>query len=256
MAYTPDFRAGAARGFAQTGTVDAGLRAYMLRVYNWMTSGLLLTGIIAYAVSNTSLRDAFYHIVPTAMGERLQPTALGFVSMFAPLGFVMVLSFGVNRLSRGTAQALYWAFCAAMGASLASLFFVYAGESIARVFFITAATFAATSIWGYTTKQDLSRAGGFLFMGLIGVVIASVVNMFVMSSALQFVVSVIGVLVFTGLTAYDTQRIRATYTQFVSYAGQDEADKRSVYDALSLYLNFINLFMMLLQLTGNRNSSS
>jgi hypothetical protein len=162
---------------------------------------------------------------------------------------------GVNRLSKSAAQTLYWVFCAAMGASLTNVFLAYTGESIVRVFFITAGTFAAMSIYGYTTRADLSRFGSFLFMGLIGIIIAGLVNMFIGSSALQFAISVIGVVVFTGLTAFDTQRIKATYVQYAYADGVDAAGKRSVYDALSLYLNFINLFMLLLQLLGNRNSN-
>ena len=257
MAFSPDYRTypGAAR-VASGAVVDAGLRAYMLRVYNWMTSGLLLTGIIAYAIANTSVIELFYHQVVTARGVVVQPTGLAWLAMFAPMGFVMVLSFGVNRLSKTSVQAIYWLFCAAMGASLTNIFLIYAHDSIARVFFITAGTFAATSLYGYTTKSDLSRMGSFLFMGLIGIVIASLVNIFVGSTALQFAISVIGVLVFVGLTAFDTQRIKATYVQYASMDGTDEAGKRSVYDALSLYLNFINLFMFLLQLFGGGRGSS
>jgi len=165
-----------------------------------------------------------------------------------------VLSFGVNRLSRTATQALFWAFAATMGVSLANIFVVYASTSIGTVFFVTAATFAAMSLYGYTTNADLSRFGSFLIMGLTGVVIASVVNIFVGSSALQFGISIIGVLVFVGLTAYDTQRIKGDYTQFAYAEGTDLAAKRSVFDALSLYLNFINLFMLLLQIFGGRNS--
>jgi FtsH-binding integral membrane protein len=258
MAYSPDFRATSrpVGGIAGAAALDAGLRAYMLRVYNWMASGLLLTGIVAYGVANTSLIQLFYHAVPTEYGTRIMPTGLGTISMFAPLAFVLVLSFGVNRMSRSTVQALYWAFCVAMGASLTNIFLIYAHDSIARVFFISAAMFAGMSIYGYTTKADLSRMGSFLIMGLWGVVLASVLNMFMHSSALQFAISIIGVVVFTGLTAYDTQRIKVNYTQFAYAQGPDDAAKRSVYDALSLYLNFINLFMLLLQLTGNRNSNN
>ncbi len=254
MAYSPDFR-GASRpmGVSQAAVLDQGLRAYLLRVYNWMASGLLLTGIVAYAVAETPLRDAFYRPVVSQFGQMVvRPTGLATIAMFAPLVFVMVLSFGVNRLSRGAAQALYWTFCAVMGASLANILLVYSGTSIATTFFITAGTFAAMSIWGYTTKADLSRMGGFLIMGLIGIILASLVNFFVHSSAIAFAVSIIGVLVFTGLTAYDTQRIKATYVNFAYAEGPELAAKRSVYDALSLYLNFINLFMLLLQLTGSR----
>ena len=258
MAYSPDFRSTSApmSGVAGAAALDQGLRAYMLRVYNWMASGLLLTGIVAYGVANTSLLTLFYRAVPTEYGTRIMPTGLGTLSMFAPLAFVLVLSFGVNKLSRSSVQALYWAFCVAMGASLTSIFLVYAHDSIARVFFISAAMFAGMSIYGYTTKSDLSRMGSFLIMGLWGIVLASVVNMFVHSSGIQFAVSIIGVIVFTGLTAYDTQRIKVSYTQFAYAEGTDGAAKRSVYDALSLYLNFINLFMMLLQLTGNRSNNN
>jgi FtsH-binding integral membrane protein len=260
MAYSPDFRASPpfAGGAAQAAVLDQGLRAYMLRVYNWMASGLLLTGIVAYAVANTSLRDSFYHQVPTAFGQMvLRPTGLATLCMIAPIGFVMVLSFGVNRLSRSTAQALYWAFCAVMGASLANIFLVYAQSSIASTFMITAGTFAAMSIWGYTTRTDLSRMGSFLIMGLFGIIIASLVNVvFLHAAGLQFAISIIGVVVFTGLTAWDTQRIKVSYVNFAHADGPDAAAKRSVYDALNLYLNFINLFMMLLQLTGNRSSSN
>jgi FtsH-binding integral membrane protein len=153
-------------------------------------------------------------------------------------------------------QGLFWAFCVAMGASLTNIFIVYTDESIVRVFFITAATFGAMSLYGYTTRSDLTRMGSFLIMGLFGIILASLVNMFIGSAGLQFAVSIIGVLIFVGLTAYDTQRIKADYVQFSYAQGTDMAARRSVYDALSLLLNFINLFMLLLQLTGNRNSSS
>ncbi len=259
MALSPDYRTypGAARGgVASAAVLDAGLRAYMLRVYNWMASGLLLTGIVAYVVANTSLIQLFYQQVATPRGIAIQPTGLGWLSVFAPLAFVLVLSFGVNRMSKSTVQAIFWAFCAAMGLSLTNIFLIYSHELIVRVFFITAATFAAMSIWGYTTKSDLSRFASFLFMGLIGIIIASLVNVFVGSSALQFAISIIGVLVFTGLTAFDTQRIKSNYLQFAYAEGTDDAGKRSVYDALSLYLNFINLFMLLLQLMGNSRSSN
>jgi uncharacterized protein len=256
MALSPDFRSysGVSGSAATQAVVDAGLRAYMLRVYNWMASGLLLTGIVAYFIANTSLLNLFYHQVTTPAGVVVQPTVLALISIFAPLAFVMVLSLGVNRLSRSTAQMLYWAFCAAMGASLTNIFLIYTSDSIVRVFFITAATFGAVSLYGYTTQRDLSRMGSFLFMGLIGIIIAALVNMFMQSTAMQFAISIIGVIVFTGLTAYDTQRIKADYVQYAYSYGPEQATKRSVYDALSLYLNFINLFMLLLQLLGNRNS--
>jgi FtsH-binding integral membrane protein len=260
MAYSPDFRANPpfAGGAAQAAVLDQGLRAYMLRVYNWMASGLLLTAIVAFAVAETSLRDAFYHQVQGNFGQMvMRPTGLATLCMIAPLGFVLVLSFGINRLSRGTAQALYWAFCGVMGASISNIFLVYEHSSIASTFLVAASMFAAMSIWGYTTNRDLSRMGSFLMMGLFGIIIASVVNiLFLHAAGMQFAISIIGVVVFTGLTAWDTQRIKASYLNFAYAEGPDAAAKRSVYDALNLYLNFINLFMMLLQLTGNRNSNS
>jgi FtsH-binding integral membrane protein len=257
MAFSPEYRTYTRASPAITAAaLDAGLRAYMLRVYNWMASGLVLTGIVSWVIAHTSLIDAFYPLVQTPFGTYARTASpLAMICIFAPLAFVLVLSLGVNRLSTTTAQALFWLFCAAMGASLTNIFLIYTAESIVRVFFITAATFAGMSIWGYTTRSDLSRMGSFLMMGLIGIIIASLVNIFFASSALQFAISVIGVVVFTGLTAYDTQRIKANYTQFAYAEGPDLAAKRAVYDALALYLNFINLFMLLLQLLGNRNNS-
>ena len=256
MAFTPDFRTYAPAPAATDAVLDAGLRAHMLRIYNWMTSGLVLTGIVAYAIANTQLVSLFWRQVVTARGGvSVQPTMLGYAAIFAPLAFVLVMSFGINKLSRPAAQALFWAFAAAMGASLSNIFLIYTGGSIARVFFITAATFGAMSIYGYTTKADLGRFGSFLMMGLIGIIIASVVNMFIGSTAMQFAISVIGVLVFVGLTAWDTQRIKNDYVQFAYALGPDEAAKRSIMDSLALYLNFINLFTLLLSLFGNRNSS-
>ncbi len=253
MALSPDFRTYTrAPSSAQTAVLDAGLRAYMLRVYNWMASGLLLTGAVAYAIANTSAINAFYPLVQTPYGMMRHATGLAYIAMFAPLAFVLALSFGVNKMSRTTVQTLFWVFAATMGASLSSIFLIYTSQSIVLVFFVCAATFAAMSLYGYTTKTDLSRFGSFLIMGLFGVIIASVINMFMRSSELQFAVSVIGVLVFTGLTAWDTQRIKANYIQFAYAEGGDLAAKRSVFDALSLYLNFINLFILMLQLMGNR----
>lgn len=233
--------------------VDAGLRSYMLRVYNWMASGLLLTGIVAlFVASSPAVFELFYQRTVTPQGVIAGPTLLGLIAIFSPLAFVLVLSFGINRLSAQTAQLLYWAFAAVMGLSLANIFVIYTGTSIARVFFITAGTFALTSAWGYATKRDLTRMGSFMMMGLIGIILASVVNMFIGSSALQFAVSVIGVVVFVGLIAWDSQRIRNDYIETIQYAGMDVAAKRSVYDALALYLNFINLFQLLLMFMGQR----
>ncbi len=257
MAMSPDYRTyTGARSAESAAVLDAGLRAYMLRVYNWMASGLLLTALVAYGIANTGLINAFYAPVMTARGMALHPTGLAWIAIISPLAFVMVLSFGVNRLSTTTVQALFWAFCVAMGASLTNIFIQYTGESIVRTFFITAATFGGMSLYGYATKADLSKMGSFLMMGLMGIVIAGLVNVFIGSSGLQFAISIIGVLVFVGLTAYDTQRIKADYVQFSYAQGSDIAARRSVYDALGLLLNFINLFMLLLQLTGNRNSNN
>jgi FtsH-binding integral membrane protein len=228
----------------------------MLRVYNWMTSGLLVTGIVAYGIASVpSIYELFYPMTETARGLRHVPGPLAYISMFAPLAFVLVLSFGVNKLSATTVQALFWAFCAAMGASITNIFQIYTGQSVTQVFFVTAGTFAAMSIYGYTTRSDLTKLGGFLMMGLFGIIIASLVNMFVGSGALQFAISVIGVLVFVGLTAYDTQRIKSDYVQFAYAAGPQEAAKRAVFDSLQLLLNFINLFLLLLQLVGVRNNN-
>ena len=254
MAFLPDRTYAPAT--VSAGEIDQGLRSYMMRVYNWMSSGLVLTGAVAYGIANTSLIDLFYHQVRTVRGIAIQPTLLGYAAIFAPLVFVMVLSFGVNRLSRTATQALFWAFAATMGASLANIFLIYSGSSIARVFFITAGTFGAMSLWGYTTRRDLTAMGSFLMMGLFGIILASLVNMFIGSTALQFGISIIGVLIFVGLTAYDTQRIKGDYQQFAYAQGTDIAAKRSVFDALTLYLNFINLFTLLLQLFGGRNSSN
>ncbi len=256
MAYSPDYRTypGARQSAsASSAILDAGLRSYMLRVYNWMTSGLLLTGIVAYLIANTSAINAFYPVVQTSYGPERTAGPLAMISIFAPLAFVLVLSFGINKLSRTTAQTLYWVFCATMGASLTNIFLIYTDTAIVRVFFITAATFAGMSLYGYTTRSDLSRWGSFLIMGLFGVIIASLINVFFHSTELQFIVSIVGVLVFVGLTAYDTQRIKATYIQYAYAEGTELAAKRSVYDALSLYLNFINLFLLMLQLFGSGN---
>jgi uncharacterized protein len=263
MALQPDYRATTgAPGWGRAATadavaVDAGLRAYMLRVYNWMASGLVLTGIVAYLIANVpELQALFYQRVMTPRGAAVQPTILAYVAMFAPLAFVLVLSFGINRLSKGTAQALFWAFAAVMGASMAHIFLVFTGASVARAFFVTAGMFAAISVYGYTTKSDLTRMGSFMMMGLFGIIIAGLVNMFIGSTALQFAISVLGVVVFVGLTAYDTQRIKADYVQYAYAEGTDEAGKRSVMDALGLYLNFINLFQLMMQFMGVRQSDN
>lgn len=242
---------------ADAAAIDAGLRAYMLRVYNWMASGLLLTGIVAFFIANNAtVAKMFWTVGRSASGYvAVQPTLLGWAAILSPLVFVLVLSFGINRLSKTTAQALFWAFCAAMGASMSNIFFLYVGTSIASVFFITAGTFAAMSLWGYTTGRDLSGMGSFLLMGLIGIILAGIVNIFLGSGVLALAINVLGVLIFVGLIAYDTQRIKTDYIQFAYADGVEMAGKRSVMDALQLYLNFINLFQFLLSLMGQRNSN-
>ncbi len=233
------------------GAVDQGLRQHMLRVYNYMTSGLVVTGLVAWAMYSLSFVTEGGSVVGvTALGAAVYGSPLKWLVMLAPLGFVMALSFGINRMSFGTLQILFWAFAAVMGISLATIFATFTGSSIARVFFITAGTFAGMSLWGYTTKRDLTGMGNFLIMGLIGIIIASVVNIFVGSSAIQFAVSVLGVLIFTGLTAYDTQRIKNDYLEMRNHG--EAVGKMAIMGAVSLYLDFINLFMMLLSLFGNR----
>ncbi|MGA7712604.1 MAG: Bax inhibitor-1/YccA family protein [Rhizomicrobium sp.] len=232
---------------AQAGVIDAGLRAYMLRVYNYMLVGLGLTGATAWITANTSLRELFFVYVPQGHGYGL--TMLGMIAIFAPLGLVLLLSFRINRMSVGAAQAMFWAYAGLIGISVASILLNFTGESVARVFFITAATFGAMSLWGYTTKRDLTGFGSFLFMGLIGIIIAMLVNMFLQSSMMQFVISVLGVLIFTGLTAYDTQNIKDMY---VASDDGTVAGRKSIIGALRLYLDFVNLFFMLIQLFGNR----
>lgn len=237
--------------------IDEGLRAYMLKVYNYMGLGLVVTGLVAYFGSQmaitTSSTNAAAQLADgtllTQWGVLLYTSPLMWVVALAPLAFVLVLSFGINKLSVPAAQATFWAFAAVMGLSLSSIFLVYTGASIAKVFFITAAMFGSMSLWGYTTKRDLTGMGSFLMMGLIGIIIASVVNIFFNSGALSFGISIVGVLVFTGLTAYDTQKIKESYSEG---HGAEMLAKGAIMGALSLYLDFINLFMMLLRLFGNR----
>ena len=232
---------------ARAAEIDVGLREYMLKVYNYMASGLALTGIIAYLTANTpAVLNLFY--APVA-GGGFAPTMLAYVAMFSPFAFILALSFGINRMKASTAQMVFWAFAAVMGLSLSHIFLTFTGVSITRVFFIAAGTFAAMSLYGYTTKRDLTGIGSFLIMGLFGIIIASVVNMFLQSAAMQFVISVVGVLVFVGLTAYDTQKIKNVYLQS---DGAEVMAKKTIMGALTLYLDFINLFLMLLHLFGDR----
>lgn len=226
---------------SRTSTYDASLRSYMVKVYNLMTLALGLSGFVAYLVANT---PALFHL--------FFQTPLSWVVMLAPIGFVMFFGYKINRISAASAQTYLWVFSALMGISLSSILIAYTGTSVARVFFITASCFGAMSLYGYTTKKDLTGMGSFLIMGVIGLLIASLVNIFMQSSAMQFAISVIGTLVFIGLTAYDTQRIKQTYYQF---AGDREmVGKAAVMGALSLYMDFINLFIMLVQLLGDRRN--
>jgi FtsH-binding integral membrane protein len=225
-------------GTADRALFDEGLRRHMLRVYNYMGLGLVLTGVVAFVVGTT---PALY--VP------IFSSPLKWVVMLAPLAFVFFFSFRIQSMSAGAAQITYWAFCAVMGLSMAAIFLVFTGTSIARTFFIAASMFGAMSLYGYTTKRDLSKFGSFLIMGLIGVVIASLVNIFVGSTALQFAISVIGILVFVGLTAWDTQTIKEQYAE--NY-GAEALQKLAVFGAFSLYLDFINIFQLLLNFTGQR----
>ena len=241
------------RSFTKTAdqaAIDEGLRAYMLKVYNYMTTGLVLTGFIAYFFGKASV-EAYVPggVILTPIGNMLFNSGLSFVIMLAPLGFVFYLSARINKMSTTSAQITFWLFASIMGLSLASIFVQFTHSSIARVFFITAGTFGAMSLYGYTTKRDLTKLGGFLFMGLIGVIIASIVNIFFQSGMMAFVISVIGVLVFVGLTAYDTQKIKNMY--LASDSGE-LMGKKAVMGALTLYLDFINLFIMLLRLFGQR----
>jgi FtsH-binding integral membrane protein len=231
--------------------VDEGLRAYMLRVYNYMALGLAITGAIALGTFMVAVNvdPATGARSLTEIGQLLYASPLKWVVIFAPLALVFFLSFRIDRLSVGAAQSLFWIYAALVGLSLSVIFLVFTGQSITRVFFVTAAAFGGLSLYGYTTKTDLGPLRTFLFMGLIGIIIAFLVNIWLESSMLQWIASVAGVLVFSGLTAYDTQQIKEMY-----YAGDDEAvaGRKAVMGALRLYLDFINLFMMLLQLFGNR----
>jgi len=239
---------------AETHVIDEGLRAYMLKVYNYMTSGVFLTGIVSLLLFKLS---GGYNIQVTEMGitgttsigNMIYSSPLAWIIMLAPLGVVFYMSFGIRKMSVSKAQGTFWIFAALMGASLSSIFVVYTGASITRVFFITAATFGAMSIYGYTTKRDLTKLGSFLMMGLIGIIIASIVNIFMKSTMMYFVISIIGVLIFVGLTAYDTQKIKNMY--LASDTGE-VMGKKAVMGALTLYLDFINLFIMLLRLFGQR----
>jgi FtsH-binding integral membrane protein len=239
------------RSSASEAIIDEGLRAYMLKVYNYMGSGVLLTGVIALMFFKMAVvtSDGGEIIGLTNFGNSIYNSGLKWVIMLAPLGVVFYMSFGIAKMSASKAQTTFWVFAALMGASLSSIFLMYTGASITRVFFITAGTFGAMSIYGYTTKKDLTKLGSFLMMGLFGIIIASVVNIFMKSTMMYFVISILGVLIFVGLTAYDTQKIKNMY--MASDSGE-LMGKKAVMGALTLYLDFINLFIMLLRLFGQR----
>ncbi|RXT17035.1 hypothetical protein B5P46_30385 [Rhizobium leguminosarum] len=231
---------------AQTGEmIDQGLRAYMLKVYNLMALGLAITGVAAYL----SFQFAFANGELTAFGQAIYVSPLKWVVILAPLALVFFLSFRINSMTVAAAQTTFAVYAALVGLSLSSIFLIYTGQSVVQTFFVTAASFGALSLYGYTTKRDLSAMGSFLIMGLFGLIIASIVNIFLASSAVQFAISVLGVLIFAGLTAYDTQRIKELYLEADDVA---VAGRKAIMGALTLYLDFINLFMFLLQFMGNR----
>ncbi|MBP2484927.1 FtsH-binding integral membrane protein [Rhizobium leguminosarum] len=231
---------------AQTGEmIDQGLRAYMLKVYNLMALGLAITGVAAYL----SFQFAFANGELTAFGQAIYVSPLKWVVILAPLALVFFLSFRINTMTVAAAQTTFAVYAALVGLSLSSIFLIYTGQSVVQTFFVTAASFGALSLYGYTTKRNLSAMGSFLMMGLFGLIIASLVNIFLASSAVQFVISVLGVLIFAGLTAYDTQRIKELYLEADDVA---VAGRKAIMGALTLYLDFINLFMFLLQFMGNR----
>lgn len=238
-------------GSRDDATIDQGLRSYMIKVYNLMAGGLAITGIAAYAMFTMSVVTNGNGDITalTPLGQTVFGSPLKWVLMFAPLGMVLFLSFRVHKMSVTAAQATFWAYAAMVGLSLSTIFMVYTQQSVVQVFFVTAASFGALSLFGYTTKRDLSAWGSFLFMGVIGIIIASVVNIFLASSALTFAISAIGVLVFAGLTAYDTQQIKEMYYEG---DGSDVMGRKAIMGALRLYLDFINMFMFLLQLFGQR----
>ena len=239
------------RGYAaDRAVIDAGLRAHMIRVYNYMAIGVALTGLVAwFTFQAAATTTAGGGIALTPLGQTLFNSPLMWVLMLGPLALVFVISFGINRLSASAAMTLFFIYAASLGLSLATIFIAFTETSIARVFFISAASFGALSMWGYTTQRNLSPMGSFLIMGLFGIIIASLVNIFLASSALNWIISVIGVIVFAGLTAWDTQKIKEMYS---AYDDGTVAGRKAVMGALSLYLDFINLFMMLLRLFGDR----
>ncbi|EKE43928.1 membrane protein, putative [Oceaniovalibus guishaninsula JLT2003] len=255
MAQHQTIRAGVG---ARTAEIDQGLRAHMSKVYGTMSVGIFITGLAAWAFAGLATSDIATvaqvagDTYLTAFGQAIYASPLRWLILFAPL--IMVFAFGavINRISAAGAQLFFYAFAVLMGLSLSSIFLVYTGVSIAQTFFITAASFAGLSLWGYTTKKDISAWGSFLIMGVIGLIIASIVNIFLVSSSLMFAISALGVLIFAGLTAYDTQRIKTDYISHASQMDREWLDKSAIMGALTMYLNFINLFMFLLSFLGNR----
>ena len=240
--------------FNRAGTADqafdVGLRAHMIRVYNYMASGLALSGIVAFALfASPELRGIFFETGLTRGGNVMVVglNVLGWVAILAPMGLLLLVGFRAAQMSVAGVQAVYWAVTALMGVSLSLLLFRYTGASVARTFFVTAASFGALSLYGYTTKRDLTAMGKFLFMGLVGIVLASLVNMFMGSQGLSFIISILGVLIFSGLIAYDTQKIKEQYAEAW---GRDVAEKVAIFGALSLYLDFVNLFQFLMSFMG------
>ncbi len=245
-------RYGSPAGARTAAEIDEGLRAYMLTVYNYMASALVLTGLMTYVTANVpALYGMLYNFGTTADGRVVLTgmAMMGWVVTFAPLGLVFFLGARINKLQASTAQMVFWVFAALMGMSISSIMFVYTDSSIARTFFVTAAAFGSLSLYGYTTKKNLSGMGSFLTMGVFGLIIAMVVNMFLQSSMMDFIISALGVLIFAGLTAYDTQRIKLMYLQS---DGTETATKKAIMGALSLYIDFINMFLFLLRFMGNR----
>ena len=245
---------------ARTAQIDEGLRAHMNKVYGTMSVGMLITFLAAWAISGLAVTTDPSAAVAqisatkylTSLGSALYASPLKWLVMFAPLIFVFGFSAGINRMSAATAQLVFYVFAAVMGVSISSIFLVFTGESIVQVFLITSIAFAGLSLWGYTTKKDISGWGSFLIMGVIGLIVASIVNIFWPMPGLAFAISILGLLIFAGLTAYDTQKIKTTYLQMAHSGDQEWLGKAAIMGALNLYLDFINMFMFLLQLLGNR----
>lgn len=233
---------------AQAVSRDAGLRAYMLRIYNYMASALALTGLVALFTANSPAILSALYVVQD--GQFAGISGLGYLVMFAPLGLVLWMGLGIHRMSVATAQGIFWLYSVLIGLSLSTIFLTFTGESIARAFFVTAGTFGAMSLYGYTTRRDLTGMGSFMMMGLIGLLVASLVNLFLQSSALNFATSVLGVVIFVGLTAWDTQKLKGMYYQLAGSG--DVIAKASIMGALNLYMDFINIFMFLLRFLGDR----